>query len=644
MQPRTMLWKGKEPGLNELTNLLNLYPEAALILDRSKNTILRVNSALSKLTAFGTNEVTGVPLTRLFPDLEAVTLEVGTARVTNVQRCKRSPLAVQMQASSLDAGGRWSFISLVPSQSLVKSAWQEKTFEGLCRLSRISEEDNPYNYLKRAVATIQEIVDAGLVSVYHNFPNLQKVAGRENPEVFPETIAATDLGRLSEFTLWNPGKRVQSEIHRAARLAELNYVVSIPLGERNSTTGLLVVADAEKPPISNLKSLMEIFGALISSALQHFVLVDAMCNDIQQKTSQLSIAQAFIDNAQEGILLLQPDLKIIDINSAAELMLDYSRNEVKGQSVENVLVGADQLIPALEVACKGVPTHNLGISSLNKRYGDKFTAQIQVIPVQAGDAVQAILVYITDVSEHEQFLAHTQALEQRAILGQFSSIIAHEIRNPINNITLNLQYVSRLLAEDDPNQDFIKNMIKDARRLADLIESILSYSRLETKFQPVDLADLINFQLTLWRPRLATLNITHTMKLNGEIPIIEGDSRSLEQVFANLISNAVEAMSATGGGTLAVNLRLDNSIASLPQVEVTVSDSGPGIPDEIREKIFEPFVTSNKRGGTGLGLAITKQIITAHRGSIKVDSYPGVTIFTVLLPVENQEKINTGDS
>ena len=237
---------------------------------------------------------------------------------------------------------------------------------------------------------------------------------------------------------------------------------------------------------------MGIFGALISSALQHFVLVDAMCNDIQHKTEQLAISQAFIENAEEGILLLQPDLKIVDMNPAAELLLDYSRIEVKGQSVENVLIGADQLIPALEVACQGVPTLNVGISSLNKRDGSKFAAQIQIIPVQDGDAVQAILVYVTDVSEHEQFRTQTQLLEQRAILGQFSSIIAHEIRNPINNITLNLQYVAKLLAENDPNQDFIKNMVKDAHRLANLIESILSYSRLETHFQTVDLVELIN--------------------------------------------------------------------------------------------------------------------------------------------------------
>src|SRR5512139_474119 len=107
---RTMLWKAKEPGLHELTNLLNLYPEAALILDRTKNSILRVNAALSKLTAFGPNELVGLPVTSLLPDLEAVNLEVGASRILNVQRCKRSPLAAQVQAYALDTGGKWVLI------------------------------------------------------------------------------------------------------------------------------------------------------------------------------------------------------------------------------------------------------------------------------------------------------------------------------------------------------------------------------------------------------------------------------------------------------------------------------------------------------------------------------------------------------
>jgi signal transduction histidine kinase len=102
-----------------------------------------------------------------------------------------------------------------------------------------------------------------------------------------------------------------------------------------------------------------------------------------------------------------------------------------------------------------------------------------------------------------------------------------------------------------------------------------------------------------------------------------------------LIGNAVQAMSDSGG-TLSVNLRPVNGPGDRPQVEISVSDDGPGIPEEIRERIFEPFFTTN-RNGTGLGLAIAKRIITKHKGTITVSSVPGGTAFQVILPLVEGE-------
>jgi signal transduction histidine kinase len=117
---------------------------------------------------------------------------------------------------------------------------------------------------------------------------------------------------------------------------------------------------------------------------------------------------------------------------------------------------------------------------------------------------------------------------------------------------------------------------------------------------------------------------------------VAGDARALEQVFTNLIGNAVEAMSKTGGN-LAIRMEPIFAIPNRPQVLVTVSDDGPGIPDDIRERIFEPFVTT-KIQGTGLGLAITKRIVTAHHGGIQVNTFPGGTMFEVTLLAYQEEE------
>jgi len=141
---------------------------------------------------------------------------------------------------------------------------------------------------------------------------------------------------------------------------------------------------------------------------------------------------------------------------------------------------------------------------------------------------------------------------------------------------------------------------------------------------------LIYRLLERWRPRLARENIQQHVQVSSDYPVVMGDARTLEQVFTNLISNAVDAM-RENGGALTIHIRTLKDAADRDQVELSVSDNGPGIPEEHRERIFDPFF-STSRNGTGLGLAIAKRIVTAHRGTIDVASVPGGTVFQVILP------------
>jgi signal transduction histidine kinase len=171
------------------------------------------------------------------------------------------------------------------------------------------------------------------------------------------------------------------------------------------------------------------------------------------------------------------------------------------------------------------------------------------------------------------------------------------------------------------------------------MQSVLTFSRPpENKFQNVELAKLIPTLLERWRPRLARLNIVHEFKSNVEDSTIWGDPRSLEQVFSNLIGNAVEAMKVNGGN-LSIHVRPSLLEGGRQHLEVNVIDDGPGIPQDLIEHIFEPFVTTN-RNGTGLGLSIAKRIISAHRGTISVSSVPGGTVFQVIFPLFHETEVN----
>jgi len=118
---------------------------------------------------------------------------------------------------------------------------------------------------------------------------------------------------------------------------------------------------------------------------------------------------------------------------------------------------------------------------------------------------------------------------------------------------------------------------------------------------------------------------------------IKGDPRSLDRVFTNLISNALDAMTEKGD-TLAIKAVMNHEIAGHPFVDISITDNGPGIPADVKEHLFSPYMTTRKKG-TGLGLFLTKQIVTAHKGSISVNSFPGGTVFTVRLPAEDGENV-----
>jgi signal transduction histidine kinase len=157
--------------------------------------------------------------------------------------------------------------------------------------------------------------------------------------------------------------------------------------------------------------------------------------------------------------------------------------------------------------------------------------------------------------------------------------------------------------------------------------------------EPVDAGELLKNLIVSWKSRLERAKISDQLQIESDLPPVEGDLRALEQIFTNLINNAFEAMTlnpANREKILGIKVRRMPTTNGLMQLQFSISDTGVGIPDEIRERIFEPFFTT-KTGGTGIGLAIVKRIITAHKGSISVDSIPGGTVFHVQLPTYREK-------
>ena len=630
--------------LDELGEFLDLIPQPVLLIDFEKNQVILPNALACELTAFTKSELMGYNLETLIPDLsQQKTMEGLNNTNTNVisKIVSRSGTSVDILITLTHFNSRRSLaiasLELVENQRIQQAELQRhgKILDDIQSLLLASQENELQNALRTGLQAGHWLTGASILAIYlvnPQTPELIRTAAWGLDDQIPDQIPATEINDVMETQLWIPGKRSTSSLLRSASSLKLAYVATAPLGQPGKFSGLIVVADPKSSPDTNILALLDILSTTFTSILQHNFLASNLRENQGRQLRNLAVGDMIKESVNEGVIIIGSNLKIIEMNPSAEWTLGYASREVEGQPVENVIIGAENLTTAIEAAQKGVPTHNLGNIRLHRRDGSVFLAHLRILPIFFNDHLDRIICLLRDLSEREQFQARNQQLEQRALLGEITAIFAHEVRNPINNISTGLQLITYNLPDDDPNQEIITRLGTDCDRLAHLMQSVLAFSSpAKSRTDSVDLGVLLHRLLERWRPRMARIDVEYNLHNLAKNPLVNGDSRALEQVFTNLISNAVQAMGSKGG-MLTVNLRTINAPGERSQVEISVSDTGPGIPEEIRERIFDPFFTTSQ-DGTGLGLAIAKRIVTAHKGTINVTSVPGGTVFQVRFPV-----------
>jgi PAS domain S-box-containing protein len=238
-----------------------------------------------------------------------------------------------------------------------------------------------------------------------------------------------------------------------------------------------------------------------------------------------------------------------------------------------------------------------------------------------------------DITERKQMERQAARLEELATLGQLLSGIAHEIKNPLFVLSGRLQLVREKLAhrEYDTVEMDIGKVEDAALHMTEIIQRFLSIARPHAaKKERCMLNSVLQHTLEFLANELMKNRVRVVESLNSDLPPIWCDPRELQQVFVNLIMNAVYAMAkANGGGTLTLSTAPDKTA-----VECRIQDNGPGIAPEHRPKLFDPFFTTKPEGeGTGLGLWIVKSLTSGMRGTIDCETEPGKgTTFVVRLP------------
>jgi PAS domain S-box-containing protein len=342
----------------------------------------------------------------------------------------------------------------------------------------------------------------------------------------------------------------------------------------------------------------------------------------------------------DAVIGVRPDLTVFLWNAAAEVLVGRSATRAIGRSVADVFPVEARLVRHLAETLRTGEGRAESESELELPGGRLLPVSLQTAPIHGvqGD-LRGALAVLRDLSRLKALEAEVRRGERLAALGQMALALAHEIRNPLGAI----RGVAQLLGGElgaGPYREHLEVMLGEIDRVNRVMEALLDLGRpMRFAFAPVNLHELLGRVCLLAEPAARAQTVQLVRRYDPSLPPLWADADRLTQVFQNLVQNGIEAMPGGGRLTLTTRLSLDPVYAKVdvgggprPLVEVLVSDEGEGIPDELRDRVFDPFVTTKPRG-LGLGLALSHRIVEEHRGAVRVQSTPGKgTTFAVYLP------------
>lgn len=342
-------------------------------------------------------------------------------------------------------------------------------------------------------------------------------------------------------------------------------------------------------------------------------------------------------------LLLDCNDEIISINPAAEAFLNISLKSLVGQRLwEKVMIDAPLEQPFQRARDNRT---SLFVNDVDVGSGERppMLCNLQFAPLQGSENAMIVMISPREIASRIN-QNHSSGRAAKSAIGM-AEMLAHEIKNPLAGITGAAQLLSMGLSSED--QEMTDLIVAESRRIVKLLEQVEQFGNLRPPvLKPVNLHDVLD------RARQSAsvgfgAHMLFIEEYDPSLPLTLADGDQLLQVFLNLIKNAAEA--SKEGGAIRLHTfydaslrvrRSDGTQARLP-LQVEIIDDGPGLPREIADDIFEPFV-SGKENGTGLGLALVSKLIGEGGGWISVDSIPGRTVFRISLPRAPNEN-NSGE-
>lgn len=351
--------------------------------------------------------------------------------------------------------------------------------------------------------------------------------------------------------------------------------------------------------------------------------------------------RCLVANMRSGVLAIDRDGRLVLLNDEARRLFRLADEDVVGQRFEQALAGHPDILRVLSGVFDRPTLPNR--AEIRLKSTDTVVGYSLSLVRGDDDTVMGAAMFFKDLTYVEQMEERERLRDRLAAIGEMAAVMAHEIKNPLAGIEVLAGLVRRKTPDNPDAQALVADIISEAEMANAIVQQVLDFVRpVRLQVERTSLAEAVASAVAMADGHARRGGVTVHVSVPDALPLIRADRHQLTQVFANLIINAYQALE--GRGAVRIEAReaqtaeegalVPDTQHAVPSVVVDVSDSGPGIPADRVEKIFQPFFTT-KPQGSGLGLAVVRKIVDAHEGRIDLAAGDGSgTRFRVTLPIE----------
>jgi two-component system nitrogen regulation sensor histidine kinase GlnL len=349
--------------------------------------------------------------------------------------------------------------------------------------------------------------------------------------------------------------------------------------------------------------------------------------------SDISLRFAGLDVLSTAVLIVDERLRLRHANSAAENLFAFSMRSYLDSPLDRVLPGNPSLFAMLGQALDAQAGYNENDLTLELPGGTTLHASCVVTPIEFEESL--LVLEFRALDQQLKIAREEKLLELQQLNRELLRNLAHEIKNPLGGIRGSAQLLERELPGE--LAEYTQVIVKEADRLQTLMDRLLTPNRLP-QVGPLNVHEVLERVRTLVLAEFPN-GLRVQRDYDVSLPDLNGDKEQLIQAMLNVARNAAQSLDGKGTIRLCTRIARNVTLARMryrQAIQIDVVDDGPGVPDQLRDKIFYPLV-SGREGGTGLGLSLAQNFVHQHSGIIEFESTPGRTRFTIMLPLTDTE-------